>query len=185
MKYQNFITISIFGALLLACFTFACADMTVRVLDVGQGDAILVSSGGQHLLFDAGPSQADVASKVKSYGISKLDYFITSHPDADHIGGAAKVIGTIPIGTYADSGAIHTTKTYENMIQALVDTDTPTAMLQGGESFTLGNVRVDVLAAGGAGGDRGLPRNKLYKSAFIAIYSIIPFSMKFIFRDIY
>ena len=153
MKHHNALVFSILAVVLLIFSMPAYAEMTVRVLDVGQGDSILVSSAGHYLLFDAGPSLADVTQKVQSYGVTKLDYFITSHPDADHIGGAAKVISTIPIGKFADSGATHTTKTYENMIQALVNTKTPYVELSGGESFTLGDIKVDVLAAGGGTGD--------------------------------
>ena len=153
MNHHNTLILSILTVALLTFSTPAYAEMTVRVLDVGQGDSILVVSDGHSLLFDAGPSQANVAEKLQSLGITALDYFITSHPDADHIGGAANVINKIPIGTYADSGATHTTKTYENMIQALGDTNTPYTELSTGETFKLGDVQVDVLASGGVNGD--------------------------------
>ena len=135
----------------MLCCVPAMAEMAVTVLDVGQGDSILVESGGKYLLFDAGPSSADVSSMLTSMGIYELTYFITSHPDADHIGGAADVITTIPIGIYADSGATHTTQTYERMIQALVDKQTPYMELTGGEVLSVGDVIVEVMAAGGGG----------------------------------
>jgi competence protein ComEC len=153
MKSKDIQIISIFTAVLLICCTSVCADMTAIVLNVGQGDAILVSSAEQHLLFDAGPAQADVASKVQSYGVTELDYFITSHPDTDHIGGAVKIIDTIPIGTYADSGVTHTTLAYRNMMLALANRNITYTQLLPGKSFMLGDVHVDVLASGGTRGD--------------------------------
>ena len=122
-------------------------DFTLRVLDIGQGDAILLESEDEWMLFDAGP-QARTVDLLQQYGVTHLDYFVTSHPDADHIGGAAAVINSFPIGTYADSGAVHTTKIYENMMTSLVKEKVTYAELVSGDSWTLGNVIIDVLSAG-------------------------------------
>jgi len=152
MKHQ-YIIISML-AVFITITVPVYAEMTVQVFDVGQGDAILVSSADHHLLFDAGPARANVVSKVQSYGVTNLDYFITSHPDTDHIGGAVAIINTIPIEIYADSGATHTTLAYRKMMEALIDKNTPHIELTAGKSFILGDVRIDVLAAGGPGGDK-------------------------------
>ena len=123
------------------------AEITVHVLDIGQGDAILLESKGEWMLFDAG-SRATTVDIVQQYGVTHLDYFVTSHPDADHIGGAAAIINSVPIGIYADSGASHTTRIYENMMTALIEKEVSYAELVKGDSWTLGDAIIEVLSSG-------------------------------------
>ena len=122
-------------------------EMTLHVLDVGQGDAILIESNAEWMLFDAGPRDR-IVDLLHHYEVTHLNYFVTSHPDADHIGGAAAIIRTFPIDIYADSGATHTTRTYENMITALVEEDVAYSELVNGNRWTLGAATVEVLSSG-------------------------------------
>ena len=72
--------------------------LSVRVLDVGQGDAILLQSQGHAALIDAGEYSQGVrvVQQLRALGISHLDYIINSHPHADHIGGMQTVLRRIP-----------------------------------------------------------------------------------------
>jgi len=78
----------------------------VQVLDIGQGLAVHVRTRSHDLLFDAGPpygSAADAGSRVilpylRAAGTRSLDRLVLSHGDADHVGGAASVIGGMPVG---------------------------------------------------------------------------------------
>ena len=67
-------------------------EMAVHFLDVGQGNAILVQSGGQNLLYDGGDqSHADqVVSYLQQQNVQTIDYMISSHYDEDHLGGRVK-----------------------------------------------------------------------------------------------
>ncbi len=73
----------------------------VIFLDVGQGDCILVqTSSGRNYLFDCGSSSRKKIGKyilipfLKYCGIGKLDAVFLSHPDADHVNGAAELLET-------------------------------------------------------------------------------------------
>lgn len=92
---------TILVSLLLAAACLASADVTISVLDVGQGDATLVeSSSGMTLLFDGGGNGSGnsvVLPYLASRGITELDYIVASHYHADHIGGLDEV--------YAQAGA--------------------------------------------------------------------------------
>ncbi|RBW47866.1 DNA internalization-related competence protein ComEC/Rec2 [Psychromonas sp. B3M02] len=87
------------------------ASWQVEVFDVGQGLAILISSDGQHLLYDTGPSYGEhyaVANStlipyLKAKGVETLDVLMVSHSDNDHAGGA-KVIQNAFSVTQAFSG---------------------------------------------------------------------------------
>ena len=62
-------------------------SVTIDVLDVGQGDAILIRSPeGKAALVDAGPSH-DVAAQLRKLGVTGLDLAVVSHHHADHYGG--------------------------------------------------------------------------------------------------
>jgi competence protein ComEC len=79
--------------------------LIITMLDVGQGDAILVEfPNGECMLIDAGPTSQryDVGEKsilpfLKRKGVNKLNYFIITHPHSDHLGGAKAILSSIPI----------------------------------------------------------------------------------------
>lgn len=96
--------------------------MKVHFIDVGQGDSTFIQlASGQNVLIDAGTDQAGetVVAYLKSLGVTKLDYVIATHPDADHIGGIVDVLKAFEVVKFIDSGKVHTSKTYENMLVAV------------------------------------------------------------------
>ena len=90
-------------------------NLTVSVLDVGQGDSILIRSpAGKTMLVDAGDADAGatVVADLKAEGVTSLDMAVASHAHEDHIGGYQTVISQFPIGTFYDSGYPSTSSTY-------------------------------------------------------------------------
>ena len=71
------------------------ADLTVRFLDIGQGDSILISTDdGKHVLIDGGPDGA-VLSKLGTYLPAwdrTIDVVVATHMHSDHIGGLIDVL---------------------------------------------------------------------------------------------
>ena len=81
--------------------------LRVAVLDVGQGDATLVVlPDGQAVLVDAGGMAGttfDIGRRVvlpalRAFGVHRLHALVLTHGDPDHIGGAAAVLDTLPVG---------------------------------------------------------------------------------------
>lgn len=79
----------------------------VWVLDVGQGDAVLVRLGdGEAVLVDGGGSpfsDFDVGSRVvlpalRALGVTRLALVVATHPDTDHIEGLMPVLRSLPVG---------------------------------------------------------------------------------------
>jgi len=60
----------------------------VYVLDVGQGDAILVSSAQKTALIDAGSDSIALKKGLDKIGVTRIDTLIFTHTHQDHIGGA-------------------------------------------------------------------------------------------------
>ncbi len=111
---------AIIGMLLIANVVifsslFAKPSQILRttMIDVGQGDAILVElPNGKNILIDAGTRSNKgvmgdnrVSSFLSSKGISIIDAFIISHPHADHMGGALQVVNHSEIKTIYESNA--------------------------------------------------------------------------------
>lgn len=76
---------------------------SIWMLDVGQGQAIVVRTAQHNLLYDAGPAMGGrdagetvVAPFLRGEGVMRLDRLILSHADADHAGGAAAVLRQLP-----------------------------------------------------------------------------------------
>lgn len=103
-------------------------EMQVHFIDVGQGDSILIQSpNGKAMLIDGGVKGEgnNIVSYIREQGINKLDYVVATHPDADHIGGLISVLNSISIKNFIDSGKVHTSQTYEQMITLIGDKNIP------------------------------------------------------------
>jgi len=91
----------------------------LHFLDVGQGDSTLVIlPNNKTMLIDAGKREygTSVVNYIKKLNISKIDYLVMTHPDADHIGGMSTVINNFDIGTIYMSDVTSTTKTFEDLL---------------------------------------------------------------------
>jgi competence protein ComEC len=95
---------------LLVCAA-VCADawrpsgrgVELTLLDVGQGDAILVRDGDRAILVDGGGwERADLGGRVLlpallGEGVRRLDALVMTHPDRDHCGGLVDIAAYLPV----------------------------------------------------------------------------------------
>lgn len=74
-------------------------DTTVTVLDVGQGDAVLIGQEGVYCLIDTGTAESGPAlvHDLQLAGITRLEYLFLTHPHADHTGGVWDVLDALPV----------------------------------------------------------------------------------------
>ncbi len=120
------------------------AALQVTFLDVGQGDAVLIRAPeGQTALVDVGRS--DIVPVLREIGVERIDLLVATHPDADHIGGMARVIESIPVRFYMDNGEPHTTATYRRLIAALEARPEITYLEATPRSIALGSATIEVL----------------------------------------
>jgi competence protein ComEC len=129
------------------------------VLDVGQGDALLLRSpGGRWLLIDAGPRHDGYDSgtqKVLPYlrkrDVRALDLMILTHPDMDHVGGAPSLLRGFPILGVADPGEVVGKELFLDVLTAAQGRGVPWRILQAGDSLHVDGVALRVVAPEGAG----------------------------------
>jgi competence protein ComEC len=74
------------------------AGLRISVLDVGQGDSILLQpAAGEAVLVDGGPPGTDLAAKLRAAGADRLAAAVITHDQSDHAGGIEELLGTMPI----------------------------------------------------------------------------------------
>ena len=79
------------------------AQTEVRVLDVGQGNAVLIRTPDRHAaLFDCGPEGCDLGGQLRKLGVKRLDLVVISHPHADHFAGLLEALDSVDVGTFVD-----------------------------------------------------------------------------------
>jgi competence protein ComEC len=72
--------------------------LRIEVLDVGQGDAILLQPrSAPAVLVDGGPPGDELVAKLGDEGVSRLGAAIVTHDQSDHAAGIAEALGRLPI----------------------------------------------------------------------------------------
>lgn len=95
--------------------------LTIHVLDVGQGDAILVRSPeGRTALIDAGTSSV-VVDRIREQGVDTIDLVAVSHHHTDHYGGMDEVIREFRPKYFLASGTAHVTPMFVKLLRLVRD----------------------------------------------------------------
>jgi competence protein ComEC len=72
--------------------------LVVRVLDVGQGDSILLQPpGAEPVLIDTGPREAGVEDRLRELGIERLAAVVITHHQSDHAGALGELLESVDV----------------------------------------------------------------------------------------
>jgi competence protein ComEC len=116
------------------------AGLRISVLDVGQGDAILLQPrGAAAVLVDGGPPGDGLGAKLRAAGVTRLGAAIVTHDQSDHAGGIQDLLGAFPIGRLLY--AVLRRETLAEVAAAGV----PVRRLSRGSELRSGGLRLDVL----------------------------------------
>lgn len=125
-------------------------QVQVHVIDVGQGDAILLTTPEGNILIDAGDNVSRYEQALKNYldglKIKTLDYFILTHPHADHIGGADMILKNYTVKTVIMPDKAATSGVYESLLDALEANGADLELAEAGQTFSLGGLHCKLLA---------------------------------------
>ena len=115
-------------------------DLLIDFIDVGQADSILVRNQDKVMLIDAGTNEAGetVVNYLKNLEITKIDYLIGTHPHEDHIGGLDDVINNFDIGQIYMPKIETTTKTFEDVLEAIENKNLTVTSPNKGDKIELG-----------------------------------------------
>lgn len=122
--------------------------LTVSFLNVGQADCTLITLGEETLLIDAGDAKSGdkIVEYMQKQNIDDIDYFVTTHPHADHIGSAVTVMNHYPVDILLMPDAERTTKTYQNFITYIEEKDCQKIVPNQHDVYNLGNASFEILS---------------------------------------
>lgn len=123
--------------------------LMVSVLDVGQGDAILIKTPkGKFVLIDSGPNsqREEFEKKLKQNNVDRFEVVIATHPHEDHIGNMDDVFKNYDVENVYMPKVITTTKTFQNMMQEIKNKNLKIKTAKSGIKFNLDGVDFEFLA---------------------------------------
>ena len=135
-------------------YTVSGGTVEIHMIDVGQGDSILLMAPDGNILVDTGENKTESENMLKSYldslGIEKIDYLILTHHDSDHIGGADMVIDTYTVSTVImedwDEDYGKTTGVYNAIIESVQNSEgTEIKNYDPGDKLSLGELHIEFL----------------------------------------
>jgi competence protein ComEC len=116
------------------------AGLTVRVLDVGQGDSILLDPpNGDAVLVDTGPPGDGVEDRLRELGIDRLAAIVITHNQSDHVGGLGELLDSMSVGR-----VVYATAAPRIRGAALSVGAEPYRIAEGGK-LDIGNLRLSAL----------------------------------------
>ena len=132
----------------------ANGSLEVHYINVGQSvSTLVVGPDGETMLVDTGHYNDDgehVLEYLRTHGVERIDHLVTSHNDADHIGGNAAIIDYYEteadgVGAVYDPGIAASTQTYGEYLDAVEEHDVTLYETREGDAIDFGEVTVDVL----------------------------------------
>lgn len=135
--------------LLSACRgTRSAPPLRIHVLDVGQGDAVLLRTREGDVLLDAGPeaAQETLCLRLEQLGVTELELAIFTHMDEDHVGGADGILRQIPTKEIWVNNYAFPNPSAERMRLAAEQTGAPIRVANPKETVVFGEVVLSVLA---------------------------------------
>ena len=128
-------------------------DLKISMLNIGHGDAILIRTKEQTILFDAANSTEHerFVKELEKFSVTKIDKLILTHPHVDHIGGAKLLINPsddqlakfpylekISVGEIYDNGIAFTSPVYINYMKSIEATGIHRQSLKAGDTLDFG-----------------------------------------------
>jgi competence protein ComEC len=119
----------------------------IHFIAVGEGDAILIQSGGEYALIDTGnPLKGyQLVDYLKKQRVRKIKYLILTHPDLDHISGIFFILPKFKVQHTFDNGQQLSKEHMHNWYEQLVRKRALYAVLRRGERLKLKDINLDVL----------------------------------------
>lgn len=127
------------------------AALSVRFLDVGEGDAVLLQSADRTMLIDSGTKDSGNLTKLylRSLNISMLDQVMITSPAEGRTGALVNIMNNTTIGAFLYGDWNSTEKSYLDVLSRLQENNTPrTVVGPGSQIFFPPDVTIDLLIPG-------------------------------------
>jgi competence protein ComEC len=127
--------------------------LTVTMLDVGQGDAIVVRTPRGHVVLidsggrlERGPAAGGrspaelvgeriVLAYLKRAGVRSIDLLVNTHPHGDHVGGCSPIVRALRVGAIGDSGQAYGGRAFTDCMRAARRASVPVLLVRRGMRY--------------------------------------------------
>ncbi len=122
-------------------------SVELHVIDVGQGDSVLIKTDVGNMLIDAGTNDCEqsLSNYLDSVGVDSFEYCIFTHPHEDHIGGADMIMENYDVRNVIISPASASTTTYERLLDSLERSSANVIKAMPGEEYSLGDLEIFIM----------------------------------------
>ena len=124
------------------------AVLTIKVLDIGQGDSMLIFSGKDTVLIDTGDfnKKKQIVSLLKRENVKDIDIAFATHPHSDHIGCMTEIMKHFNVKKIVDSGQTHTPRFFREYLETVKKKNIPFEIVQRGNIYELdGGTKLEVI----------------------------------------
>lgn len=110
-------------------------QLTVRMLDIGQGDAFLLEKDGKFVMIDTGDIEHrdQIVALLHKYKVKEISKIIITHPHADHLGGMNAIFKNFKVDAIYDDGMPAATGSYKNYLKQIKANKIPYHVLKSGD----------------------------------------------------
>lgn len=122
----------------------------ITYFDVGQADSILIQTNNENMLIDAGNNSdgSNLVAYLKNEEINNFKYVVGTHTHEDHVGGMDDIIYNFNIEHFYMPDVISTTKTFEDILDALENKQVRFETPNIDDTFNLGEATIKVIYVG-------------------------------------
>jgi competence protein ComEC len=135
------------------------SGLRITFLDVGQGDGALIQVPGGAVLVDEGPPEANMAGQLEGLGLESLSMIVLTHPQRDHVGGAAQVLRKLHVGLVLDPAIPGNSADERAALTEAHKRRVRVQVARAGESFRIGGLTLHILWPDGSGPPGDDPNN--------------------------
>ncbi len=126
------------------------SNLKIYFIDVGQADCILINNNQEYALIDAGNNEdgKKIVNYLNELGVHSFKYVVGTHAHEDHIGGMDDIIKNFNIEHFYMPDAITTTKTFEDVLDALEEKKIAFETPEIDSTFSLAETKFQVMYIG-------------------------------------
>jgi competence protein ComEC len=119
----------------------------VHFIDVGQADAALILCDGESMLIDGGnvEDSSRIAAYLKKWGVTHLNYIVSTHPHEDHVGGLAGALNVCTADHILSPVQTYDTEAFDAFAKYAAKRGVGLTRPEPGETYALGSSVVQIL----------------------------------------
>lgn len=123
-------------------------SLTASFFSVGCADCCIISSGGSHILIDAGDNSAKnrAVHYIRQNGIDRIDLAVITHFDSDHSNNFLNILNEVSVDTLVTSYALQNSENGAEIIKAARQSGAAVEYKKAGDKLEVGDIDITVLS---------------------------------------